>query len=128
MLKMSAKIIGVAWATCISQMPATMRNNPKRRQWKRRTDRRNEALDCTVYALWLVHALRLHLKRPAEWDYLEERIQQVSLFDTVPEGGGRPAATPVADAAMVRVPHKGNGEARPMRSPRSPGGRGGSWL
>lgn len=112
----------------LSEIKVPMRTNPKRRQWKRRTDRRNEALDCTVYALWLVHALRLHLKRPAEWDYLEERIRQAGLFDTVPEGGGRPATMPDADAGRVRVPHKGNGEARPMRSPRSPGGSGGSWL
>lgn len=58
-----------------------MRNNPKRRQWKKRTDRRNEALDCTVYALWLVHALRLHIQKPAWWDMTEERIRQRELFE-----------------------------------------------
>ena len=65
----------------LSEIKIPMRNNPKRRHWKKRTDRRNEALDCTVYALWLVHALRLHIQRPAWWDHTEEKIRQRGLFE-----------------------------------------------
>lgn len=66
----------------LSELKIPMRNNPKRRQWKKRTDRRNEALDCTVYALWLMHALRLHIQKPAWWDLQDERIRQRGLFDS----------------------------------------------
>ncbi len=65
----------------LSEIKIPMRQNPKRRQWKKRTDRRNEALDCTVYALWLVHALRLHIQKPAWWDHTEEKIRQRGLFE-----------------------------------------------
>jgi len=64
----------------LSEIKIPMRSNPKRRQWKRRTDRRNEALDCSVYSLWLIHALRLHVQKPAWWDWTEERIRQQPLF------------------------------------------------
>ncbi|MDP2196820.1 MAG: phage terminase large subunit family protein [Rhodocyclaceae bacterium] len=67
----------------LSEIKIPMRNNPKRRQWKKRTDRRNEALDCTVYALWMVHALRLHIQKPVWWDMTEERIRQRGLFEVV---------------------------------------------
>lgn len=33
----------------LSEIKIPVRNNPKRRQWKKRTDRHNEVLDCTVY-------------------------------------------------------------------------------
>lgn len=65
----------------LSEIKIPMRNNPKKRQWKKRTDRRNEALDCTVYALWLVHALRLHIQKPSWWDHTEEKIRQRGLFE-----------------------------------------------
>lgn len=65
----------------LSEIKIPMRQNPKRRQWKKRTDRRNEALDCTVYALWLLHAMGLHTRRAEWWDGLEKRIRQQGLFD-----------------------------------------------
>ncbi|MCM2309210.1 MAG: phage terminase large subunit family protein [Sulfuritalea sp.] len=65
----------------LSEIKIPLRQNPKRRQWKKRTDRRNEALDCTVYALWLVHAMALHTRRPGWWDDLEKRTIQARLFD-----------------------------------------------
>lgn len=64
----------------LSEIKIPMRQNPKRRQWKKRTDRRNEVLDCTVYAVWLVRALRLHTQPPAWWDFAEERVRQRGLF------------------------------------------------
>lgn len=67
----------------LSEIKIPLRQNPKRRQWKKRNDRRNEALDCTVYALWLVHALRLHIQKPAWWDHVEKKIRQQGLFEIV---------------------------------------------
>ncbi len=52
----------------------------------RRTDRRNEALDCTVYALYLSRALQLHLRKPHSWDIIEMQLRQGVLVpaDTAP--------------------------------------------
>lgn len=85
----------------LSEIKIPMRQNPKRRQWKKRTDRRNEALDCTVYAIWLVHALRLHIQKPAWWDHLEQRIKQQGLFERE-----APVAQAIADItqAAAEVP------------------------
>ncbi len=86
----------------LSEIKIPMRHNPKRRQWKKRNDRRNEALDCTVYALWLVHAMGLHTRRPDSWDSYEKRIRQSVLFErqaeaetkALPGAEVRPAQTP----------------------------------
>ena len=47
----------------LGELKVPSRANPYKRVWKRRTDRRNEALDCTVYALYLSRALQLHLRK-----------------------------------------------------------------
>lgn len=65
----------------LSEIKVPSRNNPRKRAWKHRSDRRNEALDCTVYALYLSRVRRLHLRRPAEWDLLEMTLRQGSLVD-----------------------------------------------
>jgi phage terminase large subunit GpA-like protein len=62
-------------------MKVPSRLNPRKRYWKPRTDRRNEALDCTVYALYLSRHLRLHLRRAVQWDIAELRMRQGDLLD-----------------------------------------------
>jgi phage terminase large subunit GpA-like protein len=64
----------------LSEIKIPSRLNPKRRKWKKRTDRHNELLDCTVGVVWLVRQLRLHLRRPAQWDLDEMRFRQASLL------------------------------------------------
>lgn len=64
----------------LSEIKIPSRINPRRRAWKARTDRRNEALDCTVYALYLSRHLRLHLRRPGQWDLDEMRLRQGTLI------------------------------------------------
>jgi phage terminase large subunit GpA-like protein len=54
--------------------------NPTKRVWKKRTDRRNEALDCTVYAVYLYRHLRLHLRKPRAWDLAEALLRQAQLL------------------------------------------------
>lgn len=44
-------------------------------RWVNIQRRRNEVLDCTVYALWCTHMLGLHLRSEAEWLRLESVIQ-----------------------------------------------------
>jgi phage terminase large subunit GpA-like protein len=65
----------------LSEIKIPGRINPRIRTWKARTDRRNEALDCTVYAVYLSRHLRLHLRRPGQWDQDEMRLRQGVLLD-----------------------------------------------
>lgn len=64
----------------LSEIKIPSRTNPAKREWKPRTDRRNEALDCTVYAIYLYRQKRLHLRKPAMWDAVEARIRQAPLM------------------------------------------------
>lgn len=68
----------------LSEIKIPSRLNPRKRAWKARTDRRNEALDCTVYALYLSRHLRLHLRRPGQWDLDEMRLRQGELIAPAP--------------------------------------------
>lgn len=84
----------------LSEIKIPMRHNPKRRMWKKRTDRRNESLDCTVYSLWLVHAMRLHIQKSNWFDYKEAQLRQQTIF--APEETPSPAAG-IADELPVIV-------------------------
>lgn len=64
----------------LGEMKVPSRQNPKKRYWKARTDRRNEVLDCTVYAVYLSRHRRLHLRRAAQWDLAELRLRQQDLL------------------------------------------------
>lgn len=63
----------------LGEMKIPSRYNPRVREWTERTDRRNEGLDCTVYALYLSRHLRLHLKKPNEWAIIENRLRQLQI-------------------------------------------------
>lgn len=63
----------------LGEMKVPSRSNPYKRVWKRLTDRRNEALDCTVYALYLSRSLQLHLRKPVQWDIIEMTLRQGTL-------------------------------------------------
>ena len=67
------------YSQILGEMKVPSRSNPAKRAWKRRTDRRNEALDCTVYALYLSRALQLNLRKPIQWDVIEMTLRQGSL-------------------------------------------------
>lgn len=79
----------------LSEIKVPSRMNPRRRAWKPRTDRRQEGLDCTVYALYLSRHLRLHLRRPAQWDLAELMLRQGALL---------PAAAPVVETSAPAAP------------------------
>ena len=131
----------------LSEIKVPMRHNPKRRKWKARTDRRNEALDCTVYALYLSRHLRLHLRRPGQWDIDEMRLRQGALLvDDVPalppppeeQGAEVPVQTSAPVAEDERTPPQElkppiRTEARKRvrvsyQTGNSNGNGGGSWL
>lgn len=80
----------------LSEIKIPSRLNRARREWKPRAGRRNEALDCTVYACWLTRALRLHLRKASQWLALEISIRQASLIVDADDAEGRPIDEPDA--------------------------------
>jgi phage terminase large subunit GpA-like protein len=81
--------------------------NKRIREWTERTDRRNEALDCTVYFLWLCRRLRLHTFKPTQWEAIEFKLRQASLLaldELVPPEEAPAAAQPAATSAPAPAP------------------------
>ena len=54
--------------------------SPSKMVWQRKAGRRNEALDCEVYALHAARSLKTHLLRDSEWDQIEQQLMQPTLF------------------------------------------------
>lgn len=91
----------------LGEIKIPSRNNPSKRVWKERKDRAHEALDCTVYALYLYRHLKLHLRKPVQWDIAERRLRQAELLPVdapalvmLPT----PISTPVQTSAQVPEP------------------------
>lgn len=87
----------------LGEMKVPSRLNPNKRSWKKRTDRRNEALDCTVYALYLSRHLRLHLRRTSHWDIIEMQMRQGVLVAIEDSAAHAPASQPPTPAEPVAV-------------------------
>lgn len=103
----------------LGEIKVPRRDNPRKRYWKARTDRRNEALDCTVYAIYLSRHLRLHLRRQVQWDIAESRLRQKDLLsviaEPVPAQTAAPATIPDAPATVpprARLPRRVGGLKR----------------
>ena len=69
---------------------------PSKMVWQKKAGRRNEALDCEVYALHAARSLKTHLLRDNEWDQLEQQLLQPTLFTT------EQAVAPVPRRAVTR--------------------------
>ncbi len=69
---------------------------PSKMVWQKKAGRRNEALDCEVYALHAARSLKTHLLRDNEWDQLEQQQLQPTLFTT------EQAVAPVPRRAVSR--------------------------
>ncbi|MNJ34927.1 Phage terminase large subunit [compost metagenome] len=69
---------------------------PSKMVWQKKAGRRNEALDCEVYALHAARSLKTHLLRDHEWDQLEQQQLQPTLFNT------EQAVAPVPRRAVTR--------------------------
>ncbi|MDP3138182.1 MAG: phage terminase large subunit family protein, partial [Burkholderiaceae bacterium] len=86
----------------LGEMKVPSRLNHNKRHWKARTDRRNEALDCTVYAVYLSRHLRLHLRRNVQWDIDELRLRQGDLLtaNLIADAGNMVDPEPAAEAEV----------------------------
>lgn len=87
----------------LSEIKVPSARNPSLRVWKRLLDRRNEVLDCTVGCVYMVRHLRLHLRKPSEWDAAELRVVQLGLFHAPAADDAAAVATP-SDAGQAPPP------------------------
>lgn len=97
----------------LSEIKIPGRINPQKKRWKARTDRRNEALDCTVQAVYLCRHLRLHLRRPVQWDLDELRMRQVSILDVAEPAPPAVAAPTALSSAPSAAPAPAAASANP---------------
>ncbi len=73
-----------------SEIKAPHRSLRNKRVWQVRSGVRNEALDCTVYALHAARSLKVHLMSEAKWQDLETRLMQTDLFATDKDTDDKP--------------------------------------
>ena len=95
--------------------------------WQKKIGRRNEVLDCEVYALHASRAAKVHLRTPAQWSSLEARLSQAALFDddeqpdvpVLPSAGAAPVKSEVAGAVdgMPPIESLQSAEAPPTPAP-----------
>jgi phage terminase large subunit GpA-like protein len=85
-----------------------------RLEWIKPNGRRNEALDCAVYALAAAHFVGIDRWREGDWAKWQARVETRDLFD----GGqappvGTPAAAPPVAAAVPAAPAASPSPANP---------------
>lgn len=102
----------------ISEVKAPSRRLRGRLVWQLRSGRRNEALDCEVYALHAARSRKTHILTPAHWDVLEQRLLQSDLF-TIAEGASSDEPAD-ADAPNQEAPAAPAPAAKPMPAPPPP--------
>lgn len=115
----------------LGEMKIPSRFDRNVREWRERTDRAHEALDCTVGIVWLCRHLRLHLRKPLQWQLEESRIRQAVLAlddaqDAPPPHAAaadaaapKPAveSAPAMPAPAPHVPPPATAKPRPARAP-----------
>ena len=88
-----------------------------RLEWVKPAGRRNEALDCAVYALAGAHLKQIDRWREGDWAKWERRVQVADLFDRPPPA--EPSPAPVVDVpaqVVVQTPAPA-AEPQPERKP-----------
>jgi phage terminase large subunit GpA-like protein len=84
--------------------PRLKKNGTTQKEWVKAPGKRNEVLDCEVYALHASRAAKCHTKTPAQWAALEAKLCQSGLFDEPETVIDKPAA-PVSLVDVVRAVH-----------------------
>lgn len=90
-----------------------------RLEWVKPAGRRNEALDCAVYALAAAHYMHLDRWREGDWSKWEGRVQARDLFDqavpAMPVVAEQPAAPQASAQIVTSSPARRRGSFRPPR-------------
>jgi phage terminase large subunit GpA-like protein len=104
-----------------------------RLEWIKSPGRRNEALDCAVYALAAAHWLGVPKWKPLDWDRLRARLAQRSLLEE-PAADSAPAPDPPGPPAdLVQTSAPASPDPGSPRAPRrvgrvgKPRGFAGRW-
>ena len=69
----------------LSEVNAPHRSIKNKKTWQLLSGRRNEALDCEVYAMHAARAKKVHNMPPSAWDRLESELLQGDLFERPPQ-------------------------------------------
>lgn len=81
------------WDQLVSEVKAPHRSVKNKKVWMKKAGKRNEALDCEVYALHAARSLKTNLMRPAHWAAFEARLRQHTLLSDLPETTDAPTDT-----------------------------------
>lgn len=85
-----------------SEVKAPHRTIRNKKVWQKKAGVRNEALDCTVYALHAARSLKLHLWNEARWAQEESKVRQPLLFaDAPPIAAPPPSPQSETDAPVT---------------------------
>ena len=100
-----------------------------RLEWLKPAGRRNEALDCAVYALAAAHFLGLPRWRAPDWERLRARLAQRSLLPEATEAPASPDSQDPAAPAAASAPLQDAAPRTPRRVGRiaKPKGFVGRW-
>lgn len=107
-----------------AEIKAPSRRHRGRRVYQKKSGRRNEALDCEVYALHGQRSVRLHLRTAAQWDGVENELRQADLFAPAVAEVAQPAA---ADTGGV-VWRSAGGDQLPAAQDFDQGGNDGGFY
>lgn len=87
-----------------------------RLEWVKPAGKRNEALDCAVYALAGAHKVGMERWREGDWSKWEAAVTSRDLFDHAPNAAQPAAETPQPDPAVIAQPLHRQRAAQPGRS------------
>lgn len=99
-----------------SEIKAPSRQRSGKKVWQKKSGVRNEALDCEVYALHAARVLKLHIRKPDQWDALEAKLMQGDLLS--PAAPAPVTPTP-SSFPVIKAGDKDATESKPKRSSRS---------
>ena len=95
-----------------------------RLEWVKPAGRRNEALDCAVYALAAAHFVGIDRWREGDWAKWQGRVEARDLFDAAPERAPAPLAEapspPPAEPAHDATPAAPAAQSAAPAAPRQP--------
>ena len=73
-------------------------------EWVKPAGRRNEALDCAVYALAAAHRMQMHRWRDGDWQRHLQRVEVPDLFDDAPQAAEPAKPAPSATSSRTFRP------------------------
>jgi phage terminase large subunit GpA-like protein len=86
-------------------------------EWVKPAGRRNEALDCAVYALAAAHKVGMDRWREGDWSKWAARVEVRDLFDAGPPAADVAAPAPAEPPSAAVLPAASGADPEPARPP-----------